>query len=507
MTAHLPALIVLMPLAVALTVPVWARLSAVLAYFMTLASLVIALISSLGSLQHVLLNGKWHYYFGGWLPPWGIEYVIDPLAGGIAVLVSFLGLLVAIYSQPYLADKPAKDKGYFYALYLLMVAGLLGIVVTGDVFNLYVFLEISSLAAYALIAFGDHRAIVAAFRYLLIGTVAASLYLLGIGYLYAVTGSLNMADLSKLLASLGDSRAVVVLAVALIVVGLGTKMALFPLHGWLPDAYSYAPAPVAPFIASVMGKVSAYALYRILYFVLKAAGPVSVALPVIGWAAALGILAGSIMAIAQKDFRRMLAYSSVAQMGYIALGMAVGNAMALMGAVFHVFAHAITKGCLFLVAGNVGWRRIIKISDLAGLSQKMPLTAATLVVAALSMVGLPPTAGFFSKWYLVLGAIEAGKWPYALILVISSLLTAVYFFRVIEYVYFEGNKEQSPTHEKHSHAESYEEGNILPRMGIELPTIMLLPVLVLGLGILALGLLNEQVIRNLIQFTLPWRIR
>jgi len=494
-TAHLPALIVISPLAVALLLPILGRLSAVLVRVVAIAALVLSFTSSIGALRHVLVNGDWHYFFGGWAPPWGIEYVIDPLAGGMATLVSFFALLVLIYAGPYLSSKPGKDKGYFYTLYLLLAAGLLGIVVTGDVFNLYVFLEISSLATYALIASGGNRATIAAFRYLLIGTAAASSYLLGIGYLYAVTGSLNMADLATLLPPLLGSHAVAI-AVALIVIGLGVKMALFPLHGWMPDAYSYAPAPVATFIAAVMAKVSAYAIYRILFFVFKAAGPVPMTLNIVGWMAAAGILFGSIMAIAQRDLWRMLAYSSVAQMCYIALGFALDNTMGLYGALLHILNHAITKGSLFLIAGSIAWQTGIRdIFQFAGMCRRVPWTMAVFVVAAMSMIGLPPTAGFFSKWYLVVGSVEAGAWGFVAVLVASSLLTAVYFFRVIEYAYL-----KEPAGEKDD-----EQGKtVTATRKWELPASMLLPIILLGIGILTLGVLSEKIITNYIQFALPW---
>jgi multicomponent Na+:H+ antiporter subunit D len=496
-TAHLPALIVISPLAVALLIPILVCLSAALVRVAVIAALGASLASAIGALRYALAEGDWHYFFGGWAPPWGIEYVIDPLAGSMAVLVSFFCLLVAVYAGPFLADKPAKYKAYFYVLYLLLTAGLLGMVVTGDVFNLYVFLEISSLAAYALIASGGSRGTVAAFRYLLIGTLGASLYLLGIGYFYALTGSLNMADLAELLPGLVDSR-VMAVAIALIVVGLGIKMALFPLHGWLPDTYSSAPAPIAAILSAVMAKVSAYAIFRVLYFVLKASAPVDAALNVMGWMAAAGILYGSILAIAQRDLWRMLAYSSVAQMAYIALGLSLGNTMGLYGALLHIVNHAFTKGCLFLAAGGVALGTGVRdIPQLIKLSRRMPWTMAAFVVAAMSMIGLPPAIGFFSKWYLVLGAIESGAWPFVAVLVISSLLTAIYFFRVIEQAYYQkdlGKDGDQP------------EVAIKKVRRWELSPAMLVPILLLGIGILTLGIFSEKIISDYIQFALPWRM-
>ncbi|MCG8528129.1 MAG: hypothetical protein MI748_17245, partial [Opitutales bacterium] len=313
------------------------------------------------------------------------------------------------------------------------------------------------------------------------------------GYLYAVTGTLNMADMAIRIQELMDSQAVLI-GIALIVVGLGLKAAVFPMHGWLPDAYTYAPPQVTAFIAGVMTKVSAYVLFRVSFFVLGGANEaVGAALAVMGWIAAVGIIMGSVLAIAQKDLRRMLAYSSVAQIGYIILGIAIGNVFALIGALLHILNHAVMKTCLFLAAGGVKWRTgehdITKIAELSG---KMPLTMGAFLIVALSMVGLPPTAGFFSKWYLVLGALEVNMWPYVVVIIISSLLNAVYFFRVIENFFLRKRSD-----------EGVEKGIAAPRKGLELPVTMLIPIVILGIGILVIGIMNSQIVTNILQFSVP----
>ncbi|MEE8130093.1 MAG: proton-conducting transporter membrane subunit, partial [Vicinamibacterales bacterium] len=271
MSAHLPILIVICPMVAALLVPLVGRVSARLARGIAVGAPAVALVCAVMALGVVLDSGPWHYRLGGWAPPWGIEYVVDPLGGGMAVLVALLATLVAIYAGPHLRALSLRRTAVFDSLLLLLTSGLLGITLTGDLFNLYVFLEISSLAAYALLASGGERAVVATFRYLLIGTIAASFYLLGLGYLYALTGTVNMADLAMRLPAVGGGSAVTV-GMVLIVVGLAIKMAVFPLHGWVPDAYTYAPPPVTMFIASVMSKVSAYVLLRVLFFVLPLSG-------------------------------------------------------------------------------------------------------------------------------------------------------------------------------------------------------------------------------------------
>ncbi len=495
MMEQLPALLILIPLLTALASPLLSYLSGRLVRCTALAALLAAVFCAVGILTRVLSEGTWHYRFGGWEPPWGIEYAVDPLAGALAVLITFINFMALIYAKTEMEDATRTKKGVFYALFLLTTAGLLGMTVTGDVFNLYVFLEISSLSTYALIASGGKRAIFAAFRYLIIGTVGGTFYLLGVGYLYAVTGTLNMADMAVKIQPLLNTPAVIV-AIASIVAGMGIKMALFPLHGWLPDAHTYAPTPISAIISGIMIKVPAYVIFRMLYFVIGAGeGPVQQALTVIGCIGAAGIIHGSIMAIAQKEFKRILAYSSMAQIGYVAVGLSIGNVYGLIGALFHVLNHAVMKSCLFMVAGAVKWRTgEYRIDKIMQVSKKLPLTMFAFLVAAFSMVGLPPTAGFFSKWYLVLGAFEAGKWPFIVVIILSGLLNAVYFFRIIENTFLR---------KKEGAEAEAEEKEIQTATGLELPLTMLVPILILGAGVLIIGVSNQQIISQVIQYALP----
>jgi multicomponent Na+:H+ antiporter subunit D len=484
MIQHVPVLIVVIPLVAALLVPLAALRAVVWAKAIVLLALLGVIACAGTALTRALATGPLHYELGGWAPPWGIVYVLDPLSGGMALLIGLIAALVAVYASAYLRGWAASRVGVFLSLFLLLVTGLLGIVVTGDLFNLYVFLEISSLAAYALLASGSIRSAVATFRYLIIGTIAATFYLLGVGYLYALTGSLNMADVATRLGDIGHSGAFAV-AITFIVIGLSIKAALFPLHGWLPDAYTYAPAPVIGFISAVMAKVSAYALFRVLYFVLRPTEPVNHILTGLSWVAAVAIIAGSLLAVAQRDVRRMLAYSSISQMGYIFLGLALGTPAALRGALLHVLNHAIMKGCLFLAIGGVQWRTGgYRLEDFMGMSRRMPLTMAAIVLAAISMIGLPPTAGFFSKWYLVQGAIEARAWAFVAVFIGSSLLSAIYFFRLIEWAYLRQSGPATP----------------VPSTRQELPMQMLVPIWVLASGVLLLGLFNQSLVNGIIQY-------
>jgi multicomponent Na+:H+ antiporter subunit D len=486
MTEHVPVLVVLLPMVAALVVPPLALASRRLSRWIALAALAGAVVGSLVALERAVASGPWRYQLGGWPPPWGIEYVVDALGGTMAVLVSVMALLGAVHAAGH-AQGGALEQGTTDALYLLLTSGLLGIVVTGDVFNLYVFLEIAALAGYALLASGDGRSVFATFRYLLVGTIGASLYLLGIGYLYALTGTLNMADLALRLPGLAGAGGVVLpVAVALVVVGLAIKTAVFPLHGWLPDAYTHAPAPVTPFVAAVVGKVGAYALVRMLFFVLGPGVASDRALSLLAWAGAGAVVAGSAMALAQRDVRRMLAYSSVGQMGFVALGIGIGNAAALTGALLHVVNHAVLKESLFMVVGGLHRRAgALHVADWAGLGRRAPLALAAFAVAALSMVGVPPLGGFFSKWYLLTGALEAGSGALVAAIVVGTLLTAAYVFALLERAYFG----EPPTEE--------------PAQGAELPAAMLVPVLVLSLLVVLLGLFNQGLVEHVLRFALP----
>lgn len=486
-------LIVLIPLMSSYAIPLIGWRWKGSAYFIALMAIGASLICSIILLSSVLTQGTIHYHLGGWLPPWGIEYVIDPLNGFMGAVVCILSFLVTISSKESVEKELPEKKVRFYAIYLLLFTGLMGIVVTGDVFNLYVFLEIASLTAYALIALGEDGAPLASFNYIIMGTIGACFYLLGVGYLYIVTGSLNMADLAKLLPPLYHSK-VVLIALAFFVIGTAIKMGLFPLHVWLPDAYTYAPSAVSSFIAPLMTKVMAYILIRVMFTVFQPSYSLKV-VPlgvILSWVAAVAILVGSILALAQRDLKRMLAYSSVSQIGYIVLGIGLANKMSLLGAYLHILNHAFMKGCLFLVAGALMYRMGMRnIFQLGMIHRKMPYTMGALVIGALSMIGIPPTAGFFSKWYLILGSIEARNWIFVAVILASSLLNALYFFRVIENAYFEISR-------------GHPQGEALAEPAREeAPLSMLIPILTLAAGILLLGLFNERIISGILIFALP----
>lgn len=488
-----PILIVVVPLISAFFIPIigWWRKN--FCYSVVIIALFFCLFSSLVTLNIVIHNGTIHYYLGSWNPPWGIEYVVDHLSAFVLVIISCIAFLVAIYSKKSVEQELPEKVVFFYTIYLLLVTGLLGIVVTGDMFNLYVFLEIASLAAYALIAVGEDGAPLASFRYVIMGTIGACFYLLGVGYLYVATGSLNMNDLAQLLPGLYGSK-VVLVGFAFFMVGVAVKMALFPLHVWLPDAYTKAPSSASALVAPLMTKVAAYVMIRIMFTIFKPYFSIQI-LPVttiLSWIAAVAILFGAVLALAQTDLKRMLSYILVSEVGYIALGVGLANRHGFSGAILHILNDAFMMLALFLVVGAIMYKSGEReISQLTYLHRKMPFTMAVFVIAALSVIGIPPTCGFFSKWYLILGAIDARQWVFVAVLLASSLLNVVLFFRVIENAYLEPVAE---------HASGGPESVIALE---EAPLSMLIPTLIAGAGIMLFGILSSKIVSAIILFALP----
>ena len=443
---HLPALQVVIPLVSAALCAVLRRATA--AWLLTTAIAWLAFAISLALLAEVTANGPLSYEMGGWAAPWGIEYRIDRLNALVLVIVAGIGALVAPCLYHSVAREVAPERRHlFYTAFLLALAGLLGVAITGDAFNLFVFLEISSLANYTLVALGnDRRALPAAFQYLVLGTIGATFILIGVGLLYLMTGTLNMADLAERIPAVQDLRPVRA-AFAFIVVGAGLKVALFPLHLWLPNAYTYAPSVVSAFLAATATKVGVYVLVRFVYTVFGVTFafdvmPLGAILMAFG---AIAVVVASLIAIFQTNVKRLLAYSSIAQIGYMALGISFASVNGLIATIVHLFNHAAMKGTLFLALACVFYRTgSVELEDMRGLGRRMPLTMGAFVVAGMSLVGLPLTVGFISKWYLVVAALQSGLWPLAVLVLVATMLALVYIGRVIEVAYFHAPDEGAP---------------------------------------------------------------
>lgn len=476
MIQHLPAIIVFAPFMGALLCPFASVISRNLGRWTVCAFSAVSLALSFVQLYQINKTGETAYWFGGWKPPYGIEFAVDSLSAVIIVLICIIGFFTIIYGMPFMKSETRQTNVSYYAVLSLLICGLLGNTATNDVFNLYVFLEITSLAGYVLIAMGGSRGVISAFRYLLIGTIGASFYLLGVAFIYGETGTLNMQDMAGLVGPVLSSGTTMV-AMLFILLGFGMKMALFPLHGWQPEAHTNAHAGADPIIAGLMVKIPAYVLIRFFYYVFDANGQhVESMVLMVAVMSCIGIVYGSVKAVAQKDIRRMLAYSSLGMMSYIGMGIALGNYYGLIGAVLHIINHSIMKSALFFGSGALKYKYgLVELSRLGQIYRKMPKTMAVMVLCALSMIGIPPTAGFFSKWYLALGALEKGWYVCIALLVISSLLNAIYFFRFFEHVFM---GEETVKTEKH------------PEQKGELPWQLLAPLLVCGALVLLLGFCN-----------------
>lgn len=424
-----------------------------IAWWITFLASLISLLISINLLILVNDGSIISYHIGGWAPPIGIEYRVDALNAFVLVLITLISTIVAPYAYKSVGNEiPKEHHTLFYAAYLLCVTGLMGVVITGDVFNVFVFLEISSLASYVLISLGSHRdkrALTSAFNYLIIGTIGATFFVIGIGLLYMVTGTLNMIDMAGLLEG-KSSSSTVRSAFAFIIVGVGLKLAIYPLHIWLPKAYTFAPSFITAFLAATATKVAIYILLRFMFTIFRPSflEELNVLNFVILPLSIAAMIIASMIAIFQKDFKGLLAYSSIAQVGYILLGISIMSESGLTAAIIHLFNHGITKVALFMVAGAYVIKRGGSLlTNLQGAGFTMPWTSAATVVGCLSLIGVPGTAGFISKWILVEAAIENGKWPLAIVIIFSSLLAVVYCGRLIETLYFKNGNDETVVNE------------------------------------------------------------
>ena len=445
---HLPALQAVLPL-ISAPLAVLLRRGG-LAFTVVTAGAWAAFACAVGLWLQVGEGGVISYAIGNWPPPWGIEYRVDRLTSFMLLLVSGMAAVVLPYSRASIAREIPRELHYlYYAMFGLCLTGLLGICITGDAFNIFVFLEISSLSTYVLIALGrDRRALTASYQYLIMGSIGATFIVIGIGFLYLTTGTLNLADMALRLRDVESTRPVLA-ALAFITVGISLKLALFPLHQWLPNAYTYAPSAVTAFLAATATKVSVYVLIR-FYFSVFGESLVFDKLPLPQIMLGLSLLAmfvASFIAIFQKNLKRLFAYSSVGQIGYITLGLSFDSVNGLTASIVHLFNHGIAKGGIFLLIGGIvatmaataGKHAVAPaptFERLAGLSRRMPLTCFGIVIGGLSLIGVPGTAGFISKWYLILAAMEKGQWWLVGAILLSSLLAVAYVWRFVEVAYF-----------------------------------------------------------------------
>ncbi len=384
----------------------------------------------------VAAGGRYVHNLGGYPRQYGIELVADGLSSAVVALVAVVTLVVLLYAR-----RGGPRRNTFYSAYLLLCGGLMGVGLTGDVFNMFVFLEIVGLATYALVASDrSGRSALAALKYLIIGTAGASLYLVGVGYVFVATGTLNMVELSSAIPeTVGYADPLIIASFCFVAVGLSVKAAIFPLHTWMPDAYAESPDTVTAYISGLVSTLGAYALARLIYTVYTPA--FFEAVPLAGEAlvalATVSIVAGSVLAVTQSDVKRMLAYSSVAQFGMVVAAFGLATEQALLGGVIHLVGHGLMKTALFLGVGVLATAYGVRtVGKYANLGYRSPVTAAAMGLLLLALVGIPPSIGFLGKWYIAWGAIEAGAPIVAGVIFFSTLLTLLYVARLLETMYF-----------------------------------------------------------------------
>ena len=446
---NLPALLVVVPLLLA---PVNALLHAAnLAWMLTLIGAGSSFIAAL-MLQSITENGvRISYHLGNWEPPWGIEFVVDSATSLTLVVMTGLGFIATLAARRLVSSEiNDKDSGKFYAAWMLVSGGLFGLVMTADAFNLFVFLEISALASAILIGMGagtDRRALVAGFHYLVIGAVGATFYVIGVGFIYAMTGTLNMGDIAARIPEAGG-EAVLHVGFGFMVAGMLVKAAIFPVHIWLPAAYSYAPSAVSTLLAAIATKAALYVLARIVFTIFGGVPEiVDIALSnVIVPLAIGGIFIGTVMAIYEADIKKMFAHSSVAQIGYIALGLGLATPAGVSASFIHIANHALIKGGIFMAIGGfvaaLGARA--NLDSITGIGRRMPITATAFLICGLSLAGLPLTAGFISKLYLVRAILETESYLILALVLISSALSVVYLWKIMEVMWMQPAPVRSP---------------------------------------------------------------
>jgi len=440
------------------------------------------LVFSLYSIPLVLTHKTLVYKLGGWLPPIGICMVLDGLTSFMLVTVNLVSFLVTIYSIGYM--EKYTDKYKFYTLFMLMLAGMNGIIITGDLFNLFVFLEISSIASYALVAFGtEAEELEASFKYAVMGSVASSFILLAIALLYSYTSTLNMADISLVLAQKGKGIITSFVAV-LFLAGFGLKAALVPFHAWLPDAHPSAPAPISAMLSGVFIKtLGVYALCRVFFNILGVPNEILFIFVILGL---ISMVVGALLAIAQADIKRMFAYSSISQMGYVIFALGIGTPLAILGGLFYLFNHAISKSLLFLNSGAIEYSTGTRnLKRLGGLHSQLPITGYTSLLGSMSISGIPPLGGFWSKLIIIIAAVQAGYFISSAIAILVSILTLAYYLKFQSYAFF-GKPNEAGTKIE------------------EVPWIMRLPMIVLAVICVLSGLLIAPLFTPFLQVFKPF---
>jgi multicomponent Na+:H+ antiporter subunit D len=421
-------LFVALPLAVSLLIQLVARGRPALAELLANATMLALVLMTCYAIGDTGL-----YHMGGWPTPIGIDLRLDALANLLLLAVSLVGFAVALYSVDYMRRFSAR--GHFYSLFLLMVTGMNGVILAGDLFNLYVFLEVAAVASYSLVAFGcAHEELEASFKYIVLGSVSSALILVAIALVYGITGTLNMAHMAGRIAETGMD-APLLLAFGLFICGFSFKAALVPFHAWLPDAHPAAPAPVSAMLSGVL--IKAIGIYVLARLVFNVFGVSESELGLLRWLGVLSMVVGGLLAAGQKDIKRLFAYSSISQVGFMVLGLGLGTPLGLVGALYHLVNHSMFKSLLFLNAGAVEYATGTRnLKELGGLNRALPVTGVTSLIGSMSIAGIPPFNGFWSKLIIILACVESGYYGFAATAVAVSVVTLAYQLKVQRLAFF-----------------------------------------------------------------------
>jgi len=468
-----PSLLIGVPLALAFSIPLFGLISKKIEKYIPVAALLINVVISLTLIPQVLKKPV-VVFIGGWNPPFCINLVVGPLGIFLAILISGIGLLVSIYAVSYIKEEPTEK---YHILFLLLMVGAIGIVLTGDIFNLFVFFEILCISSYALVAYNkDKEGTEAAMKYLIQGSIGSSFILIGIALLYGGFGTLNMAHIASKITSADPTFLFITLA--FFITGFGIEAAIFPLNAWLPDAHSSAPSSISAILSCIAIKTGVYGVARMIFTIFNAGS----ILTFIAFLGLLTLLIGEMSAFRQDDIKRLLAYSSIGQIGLIVFALGIATSLGVFGALFQIVSHALAKALLFLAAGYMIYRVGSKsITSLNGIGKKMPLTSFAFAIGSFSLIGLPPFAGFISKFSIIYAAIQVKKpifLAFIAVVLIATIVEAGYFFRIVQNLYFkEGKKLEKVT---------------------ETSGFILIPLIILTISIIAIGI-HPQFITGLLK--------
>ncbi len=458
-----PVLLIVVPLGLAFAIPLFGFISKRIEKYIPLTAMLFNLIVSLllipKALQQPIVVS-----IGGFPPPFCINLVAGPVGILFSAIIALVGLLVSVYALDYIKQ---GATGEYHILYLLLLVGATGVVLTGDIFNLFVFFEILCISSYALVAHsGDKAGIESAVKYLIQGAIGSSLILIAIALLYGLFGTLNMADIARNIDSVSSISVFVPLV--LFITGLGVEAAIFPLNAWLPDAHSSAPSSISAILSGIAIEVGIYAVARVI-FTIFGAQSILLFLLLLG---ILTLLIGEMCAFSQRNIKRLLAYSSIGQIGLILFALGIATHSGVVGGLFQIISHALSKALLFLAVGYMIYRTgSLEISTLEGMGRKMPLTSLAFTIGAFSLVGLPPFVGFPSKFLIVRAALIAQE-PLFVVLIalvlLGTIIEGAYFLRIVQVLYFKGEKSNSKIEDA--------------------PIVALIPIFILMLLILIIGI-------------------